>query len=305
MFYVYWGKFWSDNRFLNWKISISIKFKMCISQLIAKILHKQQIKSNQTLFDKGIIKSDIIFYQKILNYFNDLQNWNFSFLWITWTETMEMKLNQTFFHWTYSNLTPYLFLLKSIKVFQWLSKSKFLSFMTKVNTKKWKWNKIRHFLMGDIQIWHIFFYQKIFKYFSDLQNQNFSALWLKYGNETKLDIFSLGIFKSFSFFVGYRILKLQWHFVINIFQFHWKSEHKQSKVKKKIKQDICESDSIFPYLQRGTLFKWFFKIYLLVSFTSKMTDNSYKEKNLLRWILACKCYRKLNTFSREKFMTRS
>ena len=53
---------------------------MCISQLIAKILHKQQIKSNQTLFDKGIIKSDIIFYQKILNYFNDLQNRNFSFL---------------------------------------------------------------------------------------------------------------------------------------------------------------------------------------------------------------------------------
>ena len=207
---------------------------MCISQLTAKILHKQQIKSNQTLFDKGIIKSDIIFYQKILNYFNDLQNWNFSFLWKTWTETMEMKQNQTFFHWTYSNLTPYLFLLKSIKVCQGLSKSKFLSFMTKVNTKKWKWNKTRHFPMGDIQIWHIFFYQKIFKYFSDLQNQDFSALWLKYGNETKLDIFSLGIFKSFSFFVGHRILKLQWHFVINIFQFHWKSEHKQSKVKKKL-----------------------------------------------------------------------
>ena len=126
------------------------------------------------------------------------------------------------------------FFIKKYKVFQWLSKSKFLSFMTKVHTKKWKWNKTRHFPMGDIQIWHIFFYEKIFKYFSDLQNQNFSALWLKYGNETKLDIFSLGIFKSFSFFVGHRILKLQWHFVINIFQFHWKSEHKQSKVKKKL-----------------------------------------------------------------------
>ena len=45
---------------------------------------------------------------------------------------MEIKQNQTFFHSTYSNLTPYLFLSKYINVFQWISKSEFLSFMTKV-----------------------------------------------------------------------------------------------------------------------------------------------------------------------------
>ena len=40
---------------------------------------------------------------------------------------MEMKQNQTFFDGIYSNLTPYL------SLFQWLSKSEFLRFMTKVN----------------------------------------------------------------------------------------------------------------------------------------------------------------------------
>ena len=56
------------------------------------------------------------------------------------TQTMEMKQNQTFWIYSmniyiyiciYSNLTP--FLSKYIKVFQWLSKSKFLNFKTKVN----------------------------------------------------------------------------------------------------------------------------------------------------------------------------
>ena len=46
---------------------------------------------------------------------------------------MEMQQNQTLFHRTYSNLTPYLSLSKNIKIFQVLSKSKFLHFMTKVN----------------------------------------------------------------------------------------------------------------------------------------------------------------------------
>ena len=46
---------------------------------------------------------------------------------------MEMKQNQTFFHDTYSNLMPYHFLSKNNEVFQGLSKSKFLSFMNKVN----------------------------------------------------------------------------------------------------------------------------------------------------------------------------
>ena len=48
---------------------------------------------------------------------------------------MKMKQNQTFFHETYSNLTSSGFFSKNIEVFQWLSKPKFLSFMTTVNLK--------------------------------------------------------------------------------------------------------------------------------------------------------------------------
>ena len=36
-------------------------------------------------------------------------------------------------HGTNSILTPYLFLSKYVRVFQWLSKSKFLGFLTKVS----------------------------------------------------------------------------------------------------------------------------------------------------------------------------
>ena len=67
-------------------------------------------------------------------YFNDLQNQNFSVLWLKWTQTMEIKQNQTFFHGTYSNPTPHPFLSKNIEVFPWISKLKFLNFMTKVKS---------------------------------------------------------------------------------------------------------------------------------------------------------------------------
>ena len=43
------------------------------------------------------------------------------------------KTKSDIFYGTYLNLTPYISLLKIIKTFQWLSKSKFLSFMAKVN----------------------------------------------------------------------------------------------------------------------------------------------------------------------------
>ena len=60
-----------------------------------------------------------------------------------------MKQNQTFFRETYSSLTPYLSLPKNLKIFQRLSKSKFLSFMTKVNPN----NKIE--TKSDIFPWDI------------------------------------------------------------------------------------------------------------------------------------------------------
>ena len=48
---------------------------------------------------------------------NDLKNQNFSVLWLKWTQTMEIKENQTFFHETYSNLLTYLFYQKISKYF--------------------------------------------------------------------------------------------------------------------------------------------------------------------------------------------
>ena len=47
-------------------------------------------------------------------------------------------------------------------------------------------------------------------------------------------------------------------FLINIFQLHCKSEHKQVK-SNKIKQDMYKSDGIVCYLQSRTLFKGLFK----------------------------------------------
>ena len=63
---------------------------------------------------------------------------------------MEMQQNQTLFHRTYSNLTPYLSLSKNIKIFQVLSKLKFLHFMTKVNPNNGIETK------SDIFPWNIF-----------------------------------------------------------------------------------------------------------------------------------------------------
>ena len=59
----------------------------------------------------------IFFDKKMLKYLNDFQNWNFSVLWLKWTQTTELKQNQTFFHGAYSNLTSYLFSQKILKYF--------------------------------------------------------------------------------------------------------------------------------------------------------------------------------------------
>ena len=136
-----------------------MKFKIGISQLIAKILLTQwslnQVRqwvtrhSNPTFF--FLIK-------KQLKYFNEFQNLNFSILWVKWAQTMEMKQYQTFYHETCSYLTSYIFLSKNIKVFQWLWKSKLLSFMTKVNSSNG--NETKSFFHG---IYSYFFGQKLLK----------------------------------------------------------------------------------------------------------------------------------------------
>ena len=132
------------------------------------------MKQNQT-FSMGHIQiwHHVFFYQKLLKYFNGFQNQNLSLLWLKWNQTMEMKQNQTFFHRTYSNLTPYLSLSKNIRVFQWLLKSKFLSFKTKVNRKN------KNETTSDIFHGR---YSNLtpLKHFNDIQNQNLSFLCLKW-----------------------------------------------------------------------------------------------------------------------------
>ena len=103
-----------------------------LSTYCQNLAETTKFKPNQTLF------SD----QK--SYFIEIKNRNFSILWLKWTPEMEMKQNETFLHGT-----SYLFLSKIIKVFQWLSKSKFLSFMAKVNSNNWSETK------SDISPWDI------------------------------------------------------------------------------------------------------------------------------------------------------
>ena len=103
-------------------------------------------------------------------------------------------------------------------------KIKTSQFYDKSKPKHQKWSKIRHIFMGHIQIWHhIFFYQKILKYFNDFQNRNFSVLWLKWTKTMNIkqnQTFFLGIYLNpTSFFIGCKILKYlndfyNWHFSI-------------------------------------------------------------------------------------------
>ena len=53
----------------------------------------------------------------MVKHFNDFKNRNFSVLWRSWTQTMEMKQNQTFFHETHLDLTSYTFYQKILKYF--------------------------------------------------------------------------------------------------------------------------------------------------------------------------------------------
>ena len=66
-------------------------------------------------------------------------------------------------------------------------------------------------------------------------------------------------------------------FIIDIFQFHCKSEQKQVKWNE-IKRDMCKSDSIFPYLQRGTLLKWLLRSISWWDLSKTMNDDSFEGK---------------------------
>ena len=70
-----------------------------------------------------------------------------------------------FYNRRYWNLTS-IFLSKTIKVFQWRSKLRFLSFITIVNPSNGNEKHFRHFFMGHIHIW--------LKYSKDFYNWHLS-----------------------------------------------------------------------------------------------------------------------------------
>ena len=79
-------------------------------------------------------------YREILKYFNDFQNPHFSVLWLKWTQTMEMKQNQTFFHVAYSNLTSFFIGHKILKYFIDFG---IFQLYWKSEHKQVKWNEIK------------------------------------------------------------------------------------------------------------------------------------------------------------------
>ena len=118
----------------------------------------------------------------------------FSVLWLKWTQTMEMKQSQTFFHGTYSNVTLYLFLSKYIEVFQLLEICSILWLKNKKNENETKseifpWDTyLTLFSSGHI---------KVPQWLSKLKFLNFmTKMNPNHGNETKSDIFPRDLFKS-------------------------------------------------------------------------------------------------------------
>ena len=142
-----------------------------------------------------------------------------------------------------------MFFYQKIKGFQWLSKSKFLIFMTKVKPNNGNETKSVIFHGTYSNLTSYLFYPKILKCFNDFQNQNFSILWLKRNQAMEMkqnQTFFHGTYSDLTiFFIGCKILKCQ---------FYSKREHKQVKGNKTT-PEMCKSDSVFRYLQNGTLFK--------------------------------------------------
>ena len=66
-------------------------------------------------------------------------------------------------------------------------------------------------------------------------------------------------------------------FIIGIIQFHCKNEPKQLKWNE-IKEDMCKSDSTFPYLQNSTLFKALLMRELIYTYPLNLL-RKIKEKN--------------------------
>ena len=160
------------------------------------------------------------------SYFSKVKNSYFSTHCQNWYQATKLKPNQTMFDRAYSNLTSFSF-IKKIKVFKWLSKLKFFSFVTKGNTingdetksDNFSWD-ISYFFIKKVSI-SMTFKSEILSFMTTVNPNN--------GNETKSDIFHETYSNLASFVLGFKILKISMAFIIGFFQVHCKSEHKQVK----------------------------------------------------------------------------
>ena len=135
-----WDKFWFDNRIL----------KLHISQLIAKTELKQRSLNQIRNCLTGHIQAWSTFFdQKMLKYFSDFHNWNFSVLWLKWTQTMEMIQSMR-----HTQIWHHIFLIKNFR---------------------------------NIQIWHhLSSGPKMLNYFNDFYNWHFSILLQKWTKASKM-----------------------------------------------------------------------------------------------------------------------
>ena len=138
---------------------------------------------------------------------------------------MKMKQNQIFFALDIFKSDTISFLSRDIKVFQWLSKSEFYSFMTKVNPNNGNETNQAFSHETYSNLTSYIFYEKMLKYFTDFQNQNFSVLWLQWSQTTEMKqnqtFFHDTHSDLTSFFSGRKTLNYfndfyNWHFSISL-----------------------------------------------------------------------------------------
>ena len=117
------------------------------------------------------------------------------------SESKQWKSNKIRY-FSNSSLTSYLFLSKNIKVFQWLSKSEFLSFVTKVNPNNENENETNQTFFHETysNLTSFFISHKIPKCFNDFFNWHFSISLQKWAQTIKWNKIKRGICKSDSIF---------------------------------------------------------------------------------------------------------
>ena len=133
---------------------------------------------NQTKADtvwQEILKSDTFCNQKLLKYFNGFQIWNVLVLWLKWTQTMEMKQNQTFLHGhnqIWRHIFFNFFYHKILKYFNDFQNQNFsLSRLKWTRTMEMK-QKFFHGTYSNLK--SFFIGHKILKYFNDFCNLHLS-----------------------------------------------------------------------------------------------------------------------------------